>query len=144
MPVKKTNKNAKLIERLNGALGWEIRAQAMYAHYATYVKGIESLALAGHFQEEVTESMGHAQKVRDVIAALGGVAVTTRDMTAIVHTEDTRVMLEEALKTEQAAADAYKKIVPMVKDNAVFYHSIYHIMKDEMGAVIEMGTLLGR
>jgi bacterioferritin (cytochrome b1) len=139
---KKTN--AKLITLLNQSLGWELRAQALYAHYAAYVKGLESLSLASHFEEEVTESMGHARKVREVIAALGGEAVTTRDPAPIVHTEDTRVMLEEGLKTETAAAATYKKIMPLVKDHPVFYHSIYHIYKDETGAVIEFETLLGR
>jgi bacterioferritin len=143
MPVKIANRG-KLIASLNKALGWELRAQAMYAHYAAYVKGLESLTLAGHFEEEATESFGHAKKVRDIIATLGGEAVTSRDPAPIVHTEDTKVMLAEALETESRAADAYRKIVPMVKDHAVFYHAIYHILKDETAAVIEVETLLGK
>ena len=136
--------SARLVQLLNDSLGWELRAQAMYAHYAAYVKGVESLTLAEHFEAEVTESLGHAKKVRDIIAALGGEAVSTRDAAEIVHTEDTREMLEEALKTESAAAAAYQKIVPLVKDNPLFYHAIYHILKDETAAVIEVETLLGR
>jgi len=143
MPVKIENR-AKLVQALNKALAWEIRAQAIYAHYAAYVKGLESLALAGHFEEEVTESLGHAKQVRDIIATLGGEAVTTRDAAPIVHTEDVKMMLEEALKTEAAAAAAYQKILPMVKGHPVFQHAIFHILKDEMGAVIEMENLLGR
>ena len=142
MPKKPAE--AKLVEMLNQSLGWELRAQAMYAHYAAYVKGLESLTLAEHFEGEVTESLGHARKVRDIIAALGGEAVTTGDETAILHTEDTRAMLEEALKTESAAAAAYRKIIPLVKDHPVFYHDVYHILKDETAAVIEVETLLGR
>ena len=143
MPQKIANRT-KLIAALNKSLGWELRAQALYAHYAAYVKGLESLTLAEHFEGEVTESIGHAKKVRDIIAVLGGQAITTRDPAPILHTEDTRVMLEEALKTESAAAAAYRKIVPMVKDHAVFYHTVYHILKDELSAVIEVETLLGR
>jgi bacterioferritin (cytochrome b1) len=143
MPVKIAHRS-KLIPLLNQALGWEFRAQALYAHYAAYVKGLESLTLAEHFEEEVTESTGHAKKVREIIAALGGEAVTTRDPAPIVHTEGTQRMLEEALKTESQAAATYQKIVPLVKDHAVFYHTLFHILKDEMGAVIEMETLLGR
>ena len=143
MPVKIANRG-KLIASLNQALGWELRAQAMYAHYAAYVKGLESLSLAEHFEAEATESFGHAKQVRDLIATLDGEAVTTRDPAPIVHTQDTNVMLEEALKTEAKAAEAYQKIVPMVKGNAVFYHAIYHILKDEMNAVVEVENLLGR
>jgi len=143
MPVKFANRG-KLIAALNKSLGWELRAQAMYAHYAAYVRGLESLTLAGHFEEEATESFGHAKQVRDLLATLDGEAITTRDPAPIVHTEDTKVMLEEALKTESKAAEAYRKIIPMVKEHAVFYHAIYHILKDEMNAVIEVETLLGR
>ena len=108
------------------------------------MRGLESLTLAGHFEAEATESFGHAKQVRDLIATLDGEAITTRDPAAIVHTEDTMVMLEEALKTESKAADAYRKILPMVKEHAVFYHAIYHILKDEMNAIIEVENLLGR
>ncbi len=143
MPIKIANR-AKLIKMLNGALAWELRAQALYAHYAAYLKGLETLTLAEHFEGEVTESVGHAKKVRDMIATLGGEAVSTRDAAPIVHTEDTQVMLEEALKTEAKAAAAYKKIVPMMKSYAPFHHDLFHIMQDEMNAVVEMETLLGR
>jgi bacterioferritin (cytochrome b1) len=144
MAVKKPSENPKLVALLNQALGWELRAQAMYAHYAAYVKGLESLTLAGHFEEEAAESVGHAKKVRDIIAMLGGEAVTVRDKAPIVHTENTRVMLEEALKTERTAADVYRKIVPLVKDNSIFFHALSHVMMDEMKAVVEVENLLGR
>jgi bacterioferritin (cytochrome b1) len=144
MAVRKQAKNPKLVVLLNQALAWELRAQAMYAHYAAYVKGLESLTLAGHFAAEAAESVGHAGKVREVIAMLGGEAVTVRDKAPIVHTENTRVMLQESLKTEAAAADVYRKIVPLVKDNSIFFHSLSHIMMDEMKAVVEVENLLGR
>ncbi len=143
MPVKIANR-AKLVTALNKSLGWELRAQAMYAHYAAYVKGLESLTLAKHYEDEVTESLGHAKKVREIIATLGGEAVTTRDPAPILHTEDVKEMLQEALKTESKAAEAYQKIVPMVRGHAVFHHTVYHILKDEMSAVIEVENLLGR
>lgn len=143
MPVKIAN-SARLVAALNRSLGWELRAQAMYAHYAAYLKGLETLTLAKHFEDEATESFGHAKQVRDLIATLDAEAVTTRDAAPIVHTGDTKAMLEEALKTESKAAEAYRKIVPMVKENPVFYHAIYHILQDEMRAVIEVETLLGR
>jgi len=144
MAVRKQSKNPKLVALLNQALGWELRAQAMYAHYAAYVKGLESLTLAGHFEAEAAESVAHAKQVRDVIAMLGGEAVTVRDRAPVVHTENTQRMLQEALKTEAAAADVYRKIVPLVKDNSIFFHSLSHIMMDEMKAVVEMENLLGR
>lgn len=144
MAVKKTGGNRQLIALLNQALGWELRAQAMYAHYAAYVKGLESLTLAPHFEAEAAESVGHAKKVRDAIALLDGEAVTVRDKAPIVHTGNTRVMLTESLKTEQTAAATYRRIIPLVKDNPVLFHSLSHVWMDEVKAVTEVENLLGR
>ena len=143
MPVDLPKKK-ELIGLLNTALGWELRAHALYAHYAAYVKGLESLTLADHFKEEAEESTGHAEKVRTMIADLGGEAITTRDGAAIKHTEDTSVMLQEALKTEQKAAEAYEQILPLVKSYDPFYHDIRHILLDELNAVVEFESLMGK
>jgi bacterioferritin len=144
MAVRKTKPQKGLVALLNQALGWELRAQALYAHYAAYVKGLESLTLAGHFEAEAAESVVHARQVRDALAMLGAEAVTTRDPAPIVHTENTRAMLLESLKTERAAADLYRRIVPLVKDNPIFFHSLSHIAMAELKAVVEVENLLGR
>lgn len=144
MAAKKSGGNRQLVALLNQALGWELRAQAMYAHYAAYVKGLESLTLAGHFEAEAAESVGHAKQVRDILATLGAEAVTVRDQAPIVHTENTRAMLLESLKTEQTAAATYKKILPLVKDDPVSFHALLHVHMDELKAVTEVGNLLGR
>jgi len=47
MPVQISN-HPQVIAELNKALGWELRAQAMYAHYAAYLKGLEMLTLKSH------------------------------------------------------------------------------------------------
>lgn len=135
--------NKALVAELNKALGWELRAQAMYAHYATYVQGLDSLTLNGHFEAEAKESVDHAAKVRDIISQMGAEAVTTRDPAPILHTKSTKKMLEESLKTEKAAAAQYEKIVGIVQ-HYVHKHDLLHIMKDEINAVNEVETLLGR
>ncbi|MEW5876160.1 MAG: ferritin-like domain-containing protein [Candidatus Zixiibacteriota bacterium] len=134
----------KVVAALNRALGWELRAYAMYAHYAAYVKGLESLTLKGHFEEEASESIGHAAKVRDIIALLGGVAATERDPKEIVHTEDHVEMLKEALKTETVAAQTYEKIIPLIKAHPVYMHTLMHIYMEEISAVEEAKNLLGQ
>ena len=143
MSVEIANKD-RVIEALNGALGWELRAQALYAHYAAYIKGLEVLTLADHFKAEASESVGHAETVRGIIADLGGEAITTRDPKPIVHTEDVTTMLEEGLKTEQQAADSYREILPLLKSYDPFHHDVRHILLGELNAVVEMESLLGR
>lgn len=138
------NTGTSLIDELNQALAWELRAHAMYAHYAAYLKGYQTLALEAYFKSEAAESLTHAARVRDAVAQLGGQAVTDRDATPIVHTEDPEVMLDEALKTEQRAAQAYTTIVPRTTDDPVLHHDLRHIWQDELAAVVETERLMGR
>ena len=134
--------NTVLIDRLNDALGWEIRAQLMYAHYAAYVKGIYRLHLKPYFEAEATESVGHATAVRDQITKLGGVARTNRDETEIVHTTDYRVMLTEAMNTESHAANSYKEFLQLSGIDSELYDAIEQIYFQEERSVEELKQLM--
>jgi bacterioferritin len=140
-PMPETPKN-KLIDLLNEALGWELRAQLMYAHYAAYVKGIYRLHLKPYFEAEATESVGHALAVRDHIVQLGGVARTERDKTEIVHTTDYRVMLSEAMKTETRAASTYKEFLALPGIDPELSDAIEQIYFQEERAVEELRQLM--
>ena len=132
----------KLIEMLNGALAWEMRASTMYGHYAAYVKGIYRLHLKPYFEGEATESVTHANTVRGAIVKLGGVARTDRDQTEIVHTTDFKVMLDEAMKTETRAAATYREILGMEGLDAEMHDAIEQIAFAEERAVEELNQLL--
>ena len=106
--------DSEILDSLNKALAWELRAIAMYAHYAAYVSGIHRIHLATHFNNEVTESITHAATVRSAIVKLGGEATTDRESTEIVHTSDYTVMLKEAYKTEMTASETYRGILPLI------------------------------
>lgn len=132
-----------LIELLNNALAWELRAQVLYAHYAAYVRGIHRLHLAPHFEGEANESVVHARQVRECIAKLGGVATVDRDATEIVHTSELNVMLQESLKTEEAAAEGYTKILAMLEDDEEMFDVIQQILFAEQRSVTELRQLMG-
>ncbi len=132
----------QMIDQLNAALGWEIRAQLMYAHYAAYVKGIYRLHLKPYFEAEATESVGHATAVRDEITKLGGVARTSRDETEIVHTTDYRVMLTEAMKTESRAASTYKSFLELPGVDSELFDTIEQIYFQEERSVEELKQLM--
>ena len=134
--------NTVLVDRLNDALGWEIRAQLMYAHYAAYVKGIYRLHLKPYFEAEATESVGHATTVRDQITKLGGVARTNRDETEIIHTTDYRVMLTEAMKTESHAASTYKSFLELPGIDSELFDAIEQIYFQEERSVEELKQLM--
>ena len=128
----------ELIDRLNDALAREMRSQAMYAHYAAYVKGINRLHLKPYFENEAAESVMHAQTVRNALVHLGGVAVTERHTQTIEHTTDYGVMLKEALKTEQQAKEAYQTILPLLQEDEELYDAIEQILFAEERSVEEL------
>jgi bacterioferritin len=140
--VKVVSNVEQAVAALNRALAWELRASLMYAHYAAYVMGRDRLDFEEHFQEEATESMGHARTVRQIIADLGGVAVTVPDATPFPHTQDATAMLEEALRTEARAEAAYREALPLFEHFSAWHHSLRHIMHDEEGAQLEIRRLL--
>ena len=132
----------ELIRHLNVALGWEMRAQVMYAHYATYVRGLHRIHMKPFFEAESTESVGHATIVRDHIAKFGGVAVTERDTTDIVHTTNLKVMLDEAMKTETKAAATYKAALKLDGIDRESYDAIEQIYLQEERAVDELAQMM--
>ncbi len=100
-----------LIDKLNEALGWELRAINMYAHYAANVQGIHRLQLSPMFDGEATESLAHANIVRKAIVKLQGIPVTERNPHPITHTTDFAAMLQYSLETETKAASVYGEVM---------------------------------
>jgi len=136
--------NNELISALNNALSWELRAIAMYAHYAAYISGIHRLHLATHFNNEVTESVTHAATVRCAIVKLDGEAITERDPTPIVHTSNYQEMLQEAYATESKAAATYAAILPLVEaiGDTELFDALEVVYFDEQRSVEELRMML--
>ena len=144
MLKKRPMVNTKLISELNNALSWELRAIIMYSHYSAYVQGINRLHLSTHFNQEATESVGHANIVRSAIVKLGGIAITERNPSEIVHTNDYIEMLEQAYQTEKTAGNVYAEILETLKshNDDELYDSIETIYFAELRSVEEVRMLL--
>ena len=134
--------NTKLVDQLNRALGLEMRAEVMYAHYATYVRGIHRLHLKPYFEAEASESFTHGNTVRNAINQLGGEAVTIRDESPIRHTTEYRFMLDEVLATEKLVASTYREILELVTDNDELSDMIEQIYFAELRSVEELTQLM--
>ena len=103
----------ELLDLLNDALAREMRAQAMYAHYAAYVKGIHRLHLKTYFEGEAAESALHAQTVRNALVRLGGVAVTERHTGRIIETHPPEAF-EGMRRAGRLAAECLDMLTPEV------------------------------
>jgi bacterioferritin (cytochrome b1) len=132
-----------LIEKMNDALAWELRAVNMYAHYSATVMGINRMQLAPYFSKEVSESIVHADIVRRGIVKLGGIPVTERNPKEIIHTTDYQVMLNEAFDTEKVAAKAYTAVMDLLKDagDRDLFDAIEQICMMELRALEELRLL---
>jgi len=131
-----------MLDEMNEALAFEMRAMAMYSHYAAYVKGIHRIALSAHFATEATESMQHANLVRAAIVKYGGVAVTERNSKPIIHTENYLEMLQQSLETEEEAARIYRQILKLVGNDAELRDTIESIYFTELRSVEEVKLLM--
>ena len=95
-----------------------------------------------YFEGEATESIAHASTVRDAINQLGGVAVTDRDTTPIVHTTDYETMLKEVLRTEETAARTYQGMLGKLEDHQDLYDAIEQIYFAEVRSMEELNQLI--
>jgi bacterioferritin len=133
-----------LIDKLNEALGWELRAINMYAHYAANVKGIHRLQLAPMFDGEATESLTHANIVRKSIVKLEGVPVTERNPHPITHTTNFSEMLQYSLETEAQAAAVYGEVMIQLEaaEDQDLKDAIEQIYLAELRSVEELRLLM--
>ena len=134
-----------LIDKMNIALSWELRASNMYAHYAANIKGIHRLQLSPMFNTEMTESIDHADIVRKAIVQLGGIPVTERNPHPIIHTNDYLEMLNYSLETEIKAAKVYAELIELIEDTDEedLRDAIEQIYLSELRSVEEMRLLVG-
>jgi bacterioferritin (cytochrome b1) len=136
--------NEKLVTKLNEALGWELRAINMYAHYVANIRGIHRIQLSPLFKSEVDESIVHADTVRNAIVKNDGIAVTERNPEPILHTTDYTVMIEESLKTEMQAAIVYGELMKMLEDDddKEIYDAVEQIYLSEVRSIEQMRLLM--
>ncbi|MDG1550742.1 MAG: ferritin-like domain-containing protein [Candidatus Poseidoniaceae archaeon] len=132
--------NEHIIEKMNLALGWELRAVNMYAHYSANVRGIHRLQLSPLFNTEMTESLTHADIVRKAIVQLGGVPVTERNSHPIIHTTNYIDTLNYSLETEAKAAEVYAQLLELIgkTDEQDLYDSIEQIYLSELRSLEEL------
>ena len=132
--------NEHIIEKMNLALGWELRAVNMYAHYSANVRGIHRLQLSPLFNTEMTESLTHADIVRKAIVQLGGIPVTERNSHPIIHTTNYIDTLNYSLETEAKAAEVYAQLLELIgkTDEQDLYDSIEQIYLSELRSLEEL------
>ena len=130
-----------LIDMLNAALADEWLAYYQYWVGAKVAKGPMRGTVAAELVEHATEELGHAELLAERILQLGGTPLLSPEdwykVTGCGYEtpEDpyVEVLLEQNIKGEQCAIEAYHQLVELTKDtDPVTYESVLSILADEI------------
>ena len=131
----------KLIEELNKALADEWLAYYQYWVGAKVAKGPMRGAVAGELLQHATEELGHAELLANRILQLGGTPLLApadwykKTNCGYEAPEDSyvEVLLDQNIKGEQCAIDAYQKLTGLTRDSdPVTYEMALSILTDEI------------
>lgn len=141
-------KKEELIALLNHALELEHAAYAQYLSHAENISGEAAEPIIARLKEIANDEKKHQEQFRKLIGILGGVPGTGMAQTHSAKT--VKEILEQNLKDEKEAIDAYKKIHEALKKengggyyNYLLKHAIKHIIIDEQEHVTELELLAG-
>lgn len=110
MPIKKE----EFIEELNVDLQWEYAAAIQYIQHAAMITGPEYDAIAEELLVHADEEIGHAKKVADMIADLGG--TVTMEVEERKTDDKSQEMLKQDLAGEELAITRYKERIGQAEE----------------------------
>ncbi len=136
------NENQKIIDQLNVMLSQEHACAIRYATHAATITGPASESIRARLMEISDDEIEHAKKLRDRIIALGGIPtmnVATEDLKAATNLQE---ILEINIAEENIAVTTYTAILKNIPhDNAILYHTIWDIIRDEQEHLEELQNL---
>ena len=131
---------SKVIDKLNDALRHEWTGVAQYAQMGFVVSGIWREVYSEKFYESAEESFGHAKKVGEKIAALGGVPTVERKPVKL--TNDLTEMLQNSLEFESTAVKLYNEALTLAAGDRALEVFIENILEEEQSGVDELTRIL--
>ena len=139
MPAKSNNANAGIIQQLNKILSLEYASVVQYMQHSFLVGGHDRLVFSDFFHDQSKSSHKHARILGDKIVALGG--VPTVEPATIHQSTDLQEMLEQDLKLERDALDAYMKAWELSSENHALRFLLESIIQEEQIHVEELEKL---
>lgn len=146
----------RLIERLNSAYADEWLAVYYYTVGAQLATGMKAALVAGKLRELAKEELEHQEELAERILQLGGEPIRSIDelvekancrrVDIPEDPRDLKGLVEAVAEAERCAIDVYngmlKNLMSVGKDPITF-HTIRHIMQEEVHHEEEMENLLG-
>lgn len=109
---------AKVIEKLNEAIAWELAGCLQYNQYGQVLLGEQRRVWMELFVEQSDESLAHARKFAERVVFLGGTPVVEPE--AVKQTENLTEMLRNSLQLEQLLVKIYNEALDLCQDNAAY------------------------
>jgi bacterioferritin (cytochrome b1) len=146
----------EIIALLNSALELEHAAFVQYLSHAEIVDGINeepvihacSAPIINRLKEIASDEKNHQDKFRSIIGDLGG--VPSMRIAATHQATTIKKILEQNLKDEKVAVDAYRKILERLKSEKgqgyysyLIQHEVTQVVVDEQKHITVLEFLLG-
>ena len=130
----------QVIAELNAILTLEYTAVLQYTHESFLLDGLERPHYLQMFRGEAAESLTHAQMVGEKIVALGGVPTT--EVGEITVATELREMLQNNLRLERSAVEAYTRALAAAEDDVALRTMLEGQVAAEQASVEELERIL--
>ena len=111
--------NAAVLAQLDRILELELAGVIRYTHYSFMVHGFGRIPIVSWLRSQADESMLHAHEAGELITQLEGDPSLGIGPLLKSNTHDTRKILEESLKHEDDALQAYVDLLTLVQGKSV-------------------------
>jgi bacterioferritin len=111
--------NKKVVNHLNRILECELAGVVRYTHYSMMIFGYSRIPIVKWFQDEATESLGHAQQAGEMVTRLGGHPSLGIGPLLETHEHDIGQILRETLQAERNALGLYIELLKLVAGKSV-------------------------
>src|SRR5436309_9863722 len=117
--MKDQTRTKAVVETLNKILEMELAGVIHYTHYSFMVFGYNRIPIVKWFEEQATESMGHAREAGELVTQLGAHPSLAIGPLLETHKHDIGDILRESLGHEKATLVHYETLLKLVKDEDV-------------------------
>jgi bacterioferritin len=108
-----------VITALNHILELELAGVVRYTHYSFMVYGFGRIPIVSWLRGQADESMQHAHEVGELVTQLESEPSLAIGPLLESPTHDIAKILEESLRHEEAATDAYRTLLELVQGRSV-------------------------
>lgn len=133
---------AKLVEKLNQAIGLELAGLLQYNQYAQVLLGQDRKVWSGFFTDAADEALTHVRKFASRVVALGGVPCVEPE--AIKQTNALNEMLANSLEHERRALATYEEALILAQNSTAYRNLIEEQIQLETDDVEELEKFLNQ